>query len=428
MPPEPGRRGGPARDEREKAPHDGAGLEKCGDRPHPRSRQVGDAVRTPPRFIIIPSYPRMQDRLTADELARLLAPLPPPPGAPPVPEAAGQEAPGREEPPRKPRWWSGRQNSRKTPDRPCLNCGDPTVGNYCPTCGQRKVDVRISLRRMLREALDDQLSLNSTLPRTLGAMLFRPGRLTQDYVQGRMARYIPPFRLYLVCSLLFFVALSFVADPRQLSMSQAEEIPGEAALRTRIADSVMLAHARRSGEDTVPLVSAVSKSRSAKTTGSIEFGPDPENVPGFMKPLALRMKETEARLNAMPRREALRTLIEAFEENAPVGVFVMMPLFALILKLVYIRRKRFYVEHFVFALHAHAFAFLVGTAVLMMDSDAVDAAVMVWCLIYLFVALKRVYGQGFFRTFAHYVLLGISYSFLLIFGVTATVLATALSL
>lgn len=349
------------------------------------------------------------------------------PATSPPPQPGGErDAPP--EPLARPRWWSGRQSSRKTPDRPCLNCGDPTVGMYCPTCGQRKVDVRISLRRMLREVMDDQLSVNSTLPRTLGTLLFRPGRLTHEYVQGRMMRYIPPFRLYLVSSLLFFVVLSFVADPRRIAMNEDGQAQVDSVRLARIADSVLLAHARRTGEDTASLARAVSKARSLSPAGNIQFGPNPDNVPGVFKPFARRMKATEARLNALPRREALRTLVEAVEENAPIGVFVMMPLFALILKILYVRRKRFYVEHFVFALHTHAFVFLVGTAVLLMDNDPVEAVIFTWFMIYLFLALKRVYGQGIIRTFLKYVALGISYSFLLIFGITATVLMTALSL
>lgn len=348
------------------------------------------------------------------------------PASPQLPPPDGQrEAPP--EPIARTRWWSGKKSSRKTPDRPCLNCGDPTVGMYCPTCGQRKVDVRISLRRMLREVMDDQLSLNSTLPRTLGTLLFRPGRLTSDYVQGRMMRYVPPFRLYLVSSLLFFVALSFVADPREISMGEDGQAMVDSVRLARIADSVLLVHARASGEDTTGYARRV-RERPKGPVGEIQFGPRPEQVPAVLKPLARRMKRTEERLNAMPRREALRTLVEAVEENAPIGVFVMMPLFAFILKILYVRRKRFYVEHFVFALHTHAFAFLVGTAVLLMDNDGVEAVIFTWFLIYLFLALKRVYGQGVVRTLFKYVLLGISYSFLLVFGITATVLLTALSL
>jgi hypothetical protein len=297
---------------------------------------------------------------------------------------------------------------------------------YCPTCGQRKVDVRISLRRMLTEVMDDQLSLNSTLPRTLGTLLFRPGRLTHDYVQGRMMRYVPPFRLYLVSSLLFFIALSFVADPREMTINDEGQARLDSVRLARIADSVLLVHARAQGEDTTGFARRARE--RPEETSPIQFGPKPEQVPRLLRPLARRMKATEDRLNAMPRREALRMMVEKVEENAPFGVFVMMPLFAFILKILYVRRKRFYVEHFVFALHTHAFAFLVGTAVLLMDYDPLEFVIFLWFLAYLFLALKRVYGQSVIRTFVKYVLLGISYSFLLFFGVSATVLLTALSL
>src|SRR3712207_4818772 len=101
-----------------------------------------------------------------------------------------------------------RAGERKTPDRPCLNCGDPTVGSFCPVCGQRKVEVHVSLHRLAMDVLDDQLSINSALPRTLAALFFRPGHLTREYMAGRIARYIPPFRLYLVSSVVFFLVLS----------------------------------------------------------------------------------------------------------------------------------------------------------------------------------------------------------------------------
>lgn len=355
------------------------------------------------------------------------------PGTSPPPPPAGQQTtapkPEPEPPPpiRKRRWWH-RSESRKTPERPCLNCGDQTVGMFCPRCGQRKVDVRISLRRMLGEVMEDQLSVNSTLPRTLIALVFRPGRLTREYVQGRIVRYVPPFRLYLVSSLLFFVILPFVADPGKMVSLNGADAGVDSVRTARIADSVLLVHARRTGEDTVRLASAVTRARAEPSPGNVQFGPRPEQVPQLFKPLAARMKRTEERLNAMPKGEAFRTLIEAFEENAPAGVFVMMPLFALILKILYARRKRFYVEHFVFALHVHAFAFFTGAVLMLARSPVLNVVLGTWIMIYLFLALKSVYGQGIVRTFVKYLTLGVLYSFLLVFGVTATVLMTALSL
>ncbi|HEX6369217.1 MAG TPA: DUF3667 domain-containing protein [Longimicrobium sp.] len=339
----------------------------------------------------------------------------------------GADQRGAPHPPTPPghRGWGRR--ARATPERPCLNCGDATIGWYCPTCGQRKSDVRISLRRMMMEALNDQLSLNSTFPRTLGALFFRPGHLTREYVQGRIVRYIPPFRLYLVSSLIFFLLLPLVADPGRISMGEETQARADSLRSVRMADSVLLAHARKTGEDTVTLSRSLRRApRPAQ--GSIEFGPNPDNVHSLIKPVARRMKATETRLNAMPRNEAVRTLIEAFEENAPVGVFVMMPLFALILKMLYVRQKRFYVEHFVFSLHVHAFVFSVGAVLMLARWNWLQVVLLAWFLLYLFLSLKRVYGQGIVATFFKWCLLGVCYSVLLIFGVMATVLATAISL
>ncbi|HEX2081407.1 MAG TPA: DUF3667 domain-containing protein [Longimicrobium sp.] len=344
---------------------------------------------------------------------------------------AGGAPPDRGEPPEpisRPRWWHRAVGSRVTPDRPCLNCGDPTVGPYCPSCGQRKVDVRVSLRRMAREALDDQLSLNSTLPRTLGALFFRPGHLTREYVQGRIMRYIPPFRLYLVSSLVFFLVLPLVADPQQIAMSEESETRRDSLRAAALADSVLLAHARSLGEDTTVYARSIRERGRVRSGGNVNIGPEPEEVGPLLRPVVRRMKRAEDRLNALPQREALRLLIETMEENAPVGVFVMMPFSALILKLLYVRRKRFYVEHFVFALHVHAFVFLAGAVILLFRSDLVATALLVWFLVYLFLALKRVYAQGFVRTFVKYVALGIAYSLLLFFGVASTVLLSVLSM
>lgn len=356
--------------------------------------------------------------LSREPLMPIAAPPPPPAETPPLP---GQAPPGR-----KRRWWHRGQDTRKTPDRPCLNCGDPTVGRYCPQCGQRKVDVRVSLRRMLVEVLDDQLSVNSTLPRTLGAMFFRPGHLTREYVQGRIVRYIPPFRLYLVSSLLFFILLPLIPGVGDINMSEQDQARADSVRIAAEVDSVLLARARAEGRDTTALARA---RRSTARGGSLNFqlGPSPEKVPGLLRPVAARMKETQDRLNAMPPREAIRTLRDAFFDNAPTGMFVMMPLFALILKLLFARRKRFYVEHFVFALHVHSFAFLLLTTMLLLRVGWVNGVLGAWFVVSLYLAMKRVYGQGWFRTLLKFVLLGWGYLLILMFGVTATAILTALS-
>src|SRR5688500_17610765 len=234
----------------------------------------------------------------------------PPPIIPGTMPPVGVGAEQRAVPPTPPghRGWGRR--ARSTPTRPCLNCGDTSIGWYCPTCGQRKMDVAISLRRMLMEALEDQLSLNSTLPRTLGALFFRPGHLTREYVQGRIVRYIPPFRLYLVSSLLFFILIPLVPGVAEINMGD-EDLPQPDSIRIAMeVDSVLLARARAAGQDTTAFK---NPARGLPAAGlNMNLAPDPAKVAAPLRPLVLRITETEQRLNALPRREAVALLRDAF--------------------------------------------------------------------------------------------------------------------
>ena len=79
----------------------------------------------------------------------------------------------------------------------CLNCGAHMRGQYCGHCGQRGSNRLISLWELVRDAFGDIFELDSRLWQTLVPLLIRPGLLTHDYLQGRRARYMPPFRMYL---------------------------------------------------------------------------------------------------------------------------------------------------------------------------------------------------------------------------------------
>lgn len=344
-----------------------------------------------------------------------------------------EPAPARPAPAVRNRWWS--PGTRRTPDRPCLNCGNAVSGNFCPNCGQRKADVRVSLRRMMMEVLDDQLSLNSALPRTMGALLFRPGHLTTEYVQGRIVRYIPPFRIYLVASLLFFIVLPWV-----LNIDRIADQTREQRLKAAAQDSIeqLRADSARVARRTPPRTGRAS--RPAGTPQTVVGISDSDNgmdlslavkdttrVPSLLRPLNRHMLATEARLEAMPTEEVLRLAMRGFLENLPTGVFLLMPVFAMILKVLYFRRKRFYVEHFVFALHVHGFAFLLFTAILIAPARMwISPALQLWFAVYLYWAMKRVYGQGWIRTLMKYGVLVSTYMILMLLGMVGVMAATAL--
>ena len=90
----------------------------------------------------------------------------------------------------------------------CANCGASVAGHFCSHCGQRVEHAVHSLWHFIAEATEDLTHADSRVWRTIGALLFKPGFLTTEFLAGRRVRYLPPIRLYLVMSVLFFLFLA----------------------------------------------------------------------------------------------------------------------------------------------------------------------------------------------------------------------------
>lgn len=294
------------------------------------------------------------------------------------------------------------------PLAPCANCGEPRPGQYCPSCGQRQGDRVASLRRLLADALEDQFSLNSALPRTLRALITRPGFLTTEYIAGRIARYVPPFRLYLAASILFFVVLSLVSIVR----------PPERVFELETTDGGPVVTGDR------PNVVRVDDGSFFGIRVDSTAVPDTTVIfvnlgPRWLSRLAVARVEELSRL---PPGEIARVAIGVLRERAPAGMFVLLPVFAAFLKLAMVGKQRYYVEHFVFALHTHAFMFLALTPAVVIGSDWADIALIGALLVYFFVAMRRFYGLGIAGTLVRGAFLLFAYQALLILvllGITA---------
>lgn len=282
--------------------------------------------------------------------------------------------------------------------RDCPNCGTRVEDRFCPRCGQRNAERLVSVRRLVGDALQDQLSIDGTLPQTLRLLLLRPGELTRDYLSGRIARYLPPFKLYLGSSLLFFLVLSTVAG-----FDRVWRGTGGAIVEARLeADS------------------------RGQSEPIVDTGIDSTGVPAWLVPLARRIDRQEAKINAMPVREGARVLYEATLRDVPVVLFLMVPGFALLLKLLY--RRRYYVEHFVFVLHLHSVAFLLGALLLLFSPGFVVSPIAALPLaVYLLLAMWRVYREPVPSFALKY--LGVILGYLASVGgvVLATVLAAILT-
>ena len=293
----------------------------------------------------------------------------------------------------------------------CPNCGAAVTGKYCSGCGQRHGDVRASFTRIIRDVLEDQLSLNATVPRTFAALLFLPGRLTRDYMALRIARYVPPVRLYLITSVLFFLALSLVSDINRTDFMK--DLAGDSA-SLAVMDSIRAELQKSSAIDSTlsgRRYGVFAASVDSTWASSVQVNLGNERLNRLVRD---RLKQ----LGHLPLREAFATVVQGFLQQIPKVMFLMLPVYALLLKVLYARRKRYFVEHFIFALHVHAFMFAIFLLnVILRDVPVVGLLLLLWIPLYSLLAMKTVYGQGWFKTGIKWLALGNAYLVVLSFGV-----------
>ncbi len=262
--------------------------------------------------------------------------------------------------------------------RACLNCGETLGGKFCSQCGQKDGEPHPTLSQLASELVGEFVSVDSRHLRTLRLLLFRPGQLTRDYLAGRRIRFLSPLKTYLLASVLLFGLLAL------LPKAHVSVVTG------------------------VPLNAAPAP---AKHGTELSFSL-PERYPIFDR----QLQAAAARAKANPQAFA-----EAVRANVPRVFFLLLPAFALFLRLFY-RGGWHYLDHLVFALHYHAFVFLDLTALAVLRRPWVPSAVawvlgpvcVLGLLAYLPIALRRVYGGSRGRTLLK--LLGLGALYFLVFG------------
>ena len=216
----------------------------------------------------------------------------------------------------------------------------------------------LSLGHFLHEFAEGLLHVDSKFWRTLRALLSRPGLLTQEYLDGKRARYSPPFRSYLVISIAYFVLVSVLAPPTTWVL-------GPAGQELRVEDCTRMA---------------------AQPGWVLRFVPD-----------------LEARC-VRALNDHQRVLASTLQNLLPKVMFVVLPLVALVQFWVYRRQRPLYLENLVFVLHFQSFYYLASTFAVLLTaaiaaffvgkkeiSEALEFAVYLWSVVYLFLAARRVY-------------------------------------
>jgi len=297
-----------------------------------------------------------------------------------------------------------------TADRCCRNCGASAPGAYCPACGQDTRERLPTFAQFMRDATGRYVAFDGKLWKTLAALLFRPGFLTREYFAGRRRRYIGPARLFLVSSLVLFAALRLASESIEINDVFQTDPPKDAVPRV---------------ERPAPSGSSVA-GFAIDDNLSIDLGPLPDTMGAF--------KKRVDRFNHLPRVDKVEQIIAGALRYGPYAMFVLLPAFAMLLKALYLGRRRqyparprLYGEHLVFAAHNHAFLFTAATLMFTIPVGILRKAVAVWALVYLVWSVRAIYGGSWPGIVARGAALIAVYS-ILFSVVTAGLLITAIVL
>ncbi len=322
-------------------------------------------------------------------------------------------------------------DERTATDDRCENCGALLDGPYCSQCGQRAKDRIVPVWDVANEALEALFQLDLRVFRTLPTFLFPPGRLTTEYLNGRRQRYVRPFRLYLFATFLLFAVIAltttgnfgFVLDPQGMARLNP---PNTAVTASRSPDTTATPPERGSifgdPERREQLANDI-ESDSGAVNVNISFYDDPDANEHLER--VLRTKIAQAVRNPLD-------FVNRTTDRGPYLMFLMLPIFALLLKVLYIRHGRLYAEHLIFSLHVHALAFFAFTVGLLLDETNVGwlTTAATWIeaspLLYLILAMRHVYEQGVVKSTLKAFLLLLTYTVLLSIGFFALLVVVVL--
>lgn len=320
----------------------------------------------------------------------------------------------------------------------CLNCGTETTGRYCPACGQENIEPKQSVWHLVSHFFSDITHFDGKFFITVKDLLAKPGFLSREYMLGRRVRYLDPIRMYIFTSAIFFLIFFSIFNVQHMGIGgeiQAEiqndpELQSLLVKAATTADSLkILREYKTLGHSFVKLYpDSAAKGKAGQlevgkgTFSSIKaYDSAQKTLPASKRDSWLRKRYNIRKIELDERYQKqgnglFRDLIANFMHNSPKLLFISLPLFALLLKLLYFSRKQFYyVDHGIFSIHLYIFTFLIllayfGIKELYVDTgwnflQWVIAAVLIYPFFYYYKAMRRFYGQGSGKTIFKYSLL-----------------------
>lgn len=342
---------------------------------------------------------------------------------------------------------------RGTRTETCANCGKPLLGPFCAVCGQPMHTHRRSVRSLVHDFVVDFVNFDSRILRTARALLFQPGELPSAFREGRTQRYVPAIRLYLFVSLIFFILLSVTG----IAILQLQVVASPIKLIYDSRGNAFLPNPAYDPDDPdtklLPKLLPISKEKASRPGGHFSYSTQTHfftRLGGLQSKMSddakARLLDSVSANKPAPNqteswwRMQIYGGINRLASNPaalngpltdwlPRALFLLLPLYALLLAVFHMRRrKEFYlVDHLVFSFSIHTFTFvaLIGAAALAQVAPGETVALLLLGVVtlYIFLAMKRFYRQGWLMTIVKFVLISGIYTLFFLLPAMAGILA-----
>jgi hypothetical protein len=339
-------------------------------------------------------------------------------------------------------------HGRERHEKNCLNCGTTVQGRFCQHCGQENIEPKENFWQLLNHFFNDVTHFDGKFLPSLKYVLSMPGFLPKEYVKGRRASYLNPVRMYIFTSAIFFLLFfSFINKNEDMitSMTLNGKTPQQVMAMDSARFAVFTANINKNNEkDSVPMtrdefqqyVDSIKGTVGITISGSSSRYSSKEEYDSLLKAGVIKHSwirrqfvYKEIAINKKynnDSKQILNALRETFIHSIPQMLFVSLPLLALILKLVYVRRRKefYYISHLIFGAYLYIFIFLLLLLIFGLGGlnsslhwgsiKALQTILIIGIFVYEYLALYKFYRQGWFKTFVKFLLINILFAIMIL--------------
>lgn len=335
----------------------------------------------------------------------------------------------------------------------CLNCNHPLdkSDRYCPNCAQLNSTKKTSFWDLIEEFFGAIISYDSKIRKTLSSLILHPGKISEEYNQGKRMRYTNPFRFFLSLTFIYFILISFSSDfksidyqfekVRNISTNEIQDIEAgifnfnfnNQDINDSIQEQINTGYRKEYGYinkyfDTLDRKESFIERLQTKSS-VFKYGIDHDNLHFYEQTIEKKkIKDTYENKVAFKIANNVKTIsttpsvyLAYFISKLPFIIFFFIPIFAVFIWLVYSKKKYNYMDHLVFCYHSQTMLILLfiisALFNIILNTQLLLILFLIYFGVYLFLALKKFYNQGFILTFVKYVFLNTIFSILALISV-----------